>query len=371
MPVQSRRISGRVISALTRIELLEMGRTVPIISGRKCIHSLFHLDTPSITVVVRTQHDPGTGPQFNYLPPHIAMDPIFSDTLTMRRKQLLDMLEQTQAPAYAKLVMEMIAELDFERGFHVLKHCMGHLQYLGAWEKALGAFQKKHGVLAAGVPATLEEGVRRETIEALRSRVTEPEHRFFLALLMNVTTRADLFALIAQRFPREEPAEIILRWLIEMTEVSGSGITVLDASFPATLGIAIEKQPDLFMEALRHFMSGGKKIPASCLRMLTAAGLKTIAHCIRRISHAGVGDREGVRQSHTRRRNGQEWIRTTEGVSQRIYSPPRLATSVPTRLVSPVLLSAAFAGKREWVYILTIRVIARVLKIWKVWRSLP
>ena len=30
---------------------------------------------------------------------------------------------------------------------------------------------------------------------------------------------------------------------------------------------------------------------------------------------------------------GQEWIRTTEGVSQRIYSPPRLATSVPTRIL--------------------------------------
>jgi hypothetical protein len=30
-------------------------------------------------------------------------------------------------------------------------------------------------------------------------------------------------------------------------------------------------------------------------------------------------------------RHGQEWIRTTEGVSQQIYSLPRLATSVPTR----------------------------------------
>jgi hypothetical protein len=29
--------------------------------------------------------------------------------------------------------------------------------------------------------------------------------------------------------------------------------------------------------------------------------------------------------------HGQEWIRTTEGVSQQIYSLPRLATSVPTR----------------------------------------
>ena len=31
--------------------------------------------------------------------------------------------------------------------------------------------------------------------------------------------------------------------------------------------------------------------------------------------------------------NGQEWIRTTEGVSQQIYSLPRLAASVPTRLL--------------------------------------
>ena len=50
---------------MKKIELLETGRTVPIISGRRSIHSLFHLDTPSVTVVVRTQNDPGTGPQFN------------------------------------------------------------------------------------------------------------------------------------------------------------------------------------------------------------------------------------------------------------------------------------------------------------------
>src|SRR4051812_23176299 len=30
------------------------------------------------------------------------------------------------------------------------------------------------------------------------------------------------------------------------------------------------------------------------------------------------------------RSGGQSWIRTSEGVSQRIYSPPRLATSVST-----------------------------------------
>ena len=104
----------------------------------------------------------------------------------MRRKQLLAVLEQTEDPAYPELVREMIAELDFERGFFILQDCMGHLRDLGEWETALRAFQKKHGKLAAGVAATLEESVRRDVIKELRSTIAEPEHRFFLALLMNV-----------------------------------------------------------------------------------------------------------------------------------------------------------------------------------------
>ena len=92
-----------------KIELLETGRTVPITSGRECIHSLFHLDTPSVTVVVRTHHDPGTGPQYNYLPPHIALDPIHADALTMRRKQLLDVLENLDHhPAADRLLLNLV-----------------------------------------------------------------------------------------------------------------------------------------------------------------------------------------------------------------------------------------------------------------------
>ncbi len=256
---------------MKKIELLETGRTVPLISGTRCIHSLFHLDTPSITVVVRTQNDPGTGPQFNYLPPHIALDPIFNDALTMRRKQLLDVLEQTEDAAYAELVMEMLADLDFERGFFILQNCMGHLRALGEWEAALSLFQKKHGKLAAGVASTLDEVIRRDIIAGLRSSIAEPEHRFFLALLLNVPTRADLLALVAQRFPEEAPIETVLRWAEELGEATDFGTAILDACFPEEFEIASEEQPDLFIAALRHFLSGGKKPPA-----LTAAQVKQL-----------------------------------------------------------------------------------------------
>jgi len=260
---------------MKNIELLETGRTVPIISGRTCIHSLFHLDTPSVTVVVRTQNDPGTGPQFNYLPPHIALDPMHTDLLTMRRKQLLDVLETVQDETYAELVLDMVTELDFERGFYILQHCMGHLAQLGEWETVLAAFEKKHGPLAKAIAPTLEECVHRDFIKGLRSSVSDPEHRFFLALLMNVRNREDLLTLVAQRFPEVPLVQTVLRWVEELGETSDEGTTILDATFPESLGIDPESQPELFINALKHFMLGNKKAPAK-LRSLSSADLKEL-----------------------------------------------------------------------------------------------
>jgi hypothetical protein len=260
---------------LKKMEILESGRTVPIVSGRQTIHSLFHLDSPSVTLVVRTQHDPGTGPQFNYLPPHIAIDPLHSDLLTMRRKQLLDVLEHVEDPGYAELVMEMIADLDFERGFYVLQHCMGYLQRLDQWGGAIKAFEKRHGALAAGVAASLQEEARRNVIKGLRSTITDPGHRFFLALLMSAPNRNNLLSLVAQRFPEEAPVHIVLRWVEELTEVSDEGVTILDASFPETLEVESEAEPDLFLSAFRHFMKRDKKFPP-VMRDLTAANVKKL-----------------------------------------------------------------------------------------------
>jgi hypothetical protein len=257
---------GRV--RMKKIEILETGRTVGIISGKRDIHSLFHLDTPSVTVVVRTQHDPGTGPQLNYMPPSMAVDPHHSDLLTGRRNQLLDMLGEVEDPGYGELAMRMIADLDFERGFFVLQRCVGHLRQLDQWAGAITAFEKKHGAAAAGVEATLREEVRRDVIKSLRGSITDPDHRFFLALLMNAPTRGDLFSLVKKRYPKVAPAEVVLRWAGELMEVSDEGVAILDAVFPEMIDADGDARAELFLAAFRHFLKGGKKIP-SALRGLS------------------------------------------------------------------------------------------------------
>jgi hypothetical protein len=260
---------------LKDVELLETGRTVSIASGPGAIHSLFHLDSPSVSVVVRTQHDPGTGPQLNYLPPHVAFDPHFSDQLTMRRKQLLDVLEQTEDAAYAKLVREMIADLDFERGFSVLHHTMGYLQHLNAWQPVLRTFEKKHGKLASGIAASLDEDARRSVIRSLRGSITEPEHRFFLALLMNAPTHKDLLALVAQRFPKQQPADVVVRWIEELAEATEDGVAILDATFPSSLDMEPAAQFELMVAAFQQFTKGGKTL-APPLRRLSPGQFKAL-----------------------------------------------------------------------------------------------
>jgi hypothetical protein len=261
-----------------QIELLETGRTVPITSGRDCIHSLFHLDTPSITVVIRTHHDPGTGPQYNYLPPHIAINPLHADSLTARRKQLLDVLETIEDPDYGTHLNEMMGRLDFERGFNMLRHAMPRLKELNEWDEVLASFQNKHGELALGVPDTLAECLRRETISQMRHFIINPEHRFFLALLINVQNRADIFALVTRRFPESSPIDTILGWAEELVEPNDFGVTLLDAAFPETPDIDFEEQSRLLIDALKYALEGNTDendcleiqaaLSASCLRPL-------------------------------------------------------------------------------------------------------
>ncbi len=61
---------GRV--SLKKAELLRKGDSRPIIAGNRLIHSTFHLDRPSLTVVVRTVGETDQLPQYSYLPPTIA-----------------------------------------------------------------------------------------------------------------------------------------------------------------------------------------------------------------------------------------------------------------------------------------------------------
>ena len=216
---------------LQESRLLEVGSTTEIVSGSSCIHSLFHLDTPSVTVVVRTHSDPGTGPQFTYLPPHIALDPTQDDPLTLRRKQLLDLLEATEDTAYPRIVTSMIRDLDLERGFFILQNSLLHLRRTGHWDEVWHQFADRHGDVVSPIAPTLNEIIRRDTLVAMRRDIHEVPHRFLLSLLIAQPARSIFLQIVAQRYPGD-PIETILQWAEELLNFDEEGAFLLDAHFP-------------------------------------------------------------------------------------------------------------------------------------------
>ena len=91
--------------------------------------------------------------------------------------------------------------------------------------------------------------------------------------LLNVTTRDELFDLVARRFPGKKPIDTIVRWVRELPELYDSDIEILDACFPKLKNATIEEQEPLLIAAFEHFI-GAKPKPSAALSSLSAATLK-------------------------------------------------------------------------------------------------
>lgn len=239
---------------LKTVEYLEVGKVRQIAAGRQYIHGLFHLDQPSATIVVRTSRSPMNLPQFSYYKPSLAIDPFFEEPNATKKIQCLTALIRANHPDTNRHIGELLAESDFQTTFTILSKVRGFLQAnqfeqmfnTGASEKRFDALleivKKRHGARAEVFPKVFEHQEKVGEIIKRRNFVKEPEHRFFLALLMNVEGKERILSLIKERFPEADPIEKILDWTLDLAQTR-----VLGVNIPNALGIADFGNLDLFI----------------------------------------------------------------------------------------------------------------------------
>lgn len=236
---------------LERVELLSQGQTKQILPGKEYIHSLFHLDRPSATICVRTYHTTTESPQYNYLKPHFASDPFYQDVLTTKQMQSVALLLRMQHPQAVEMIDELLTKADFQMTFNLLDTAWGHFQN-NALEHTFGlstgkdhyqrlfeTARRRHGALVDLIPPVFEEARRQNNLIHRRGQITTPEHRFFLALLLNVPDRQRLLDMVQQKFPEADPLDTVMDWMEELalTKVWGSseanvlGITDCDEDY--------------------------------------------------------------------------------------------------------------------------------------------
>jgi hypothetical protein len=258
-------------------ELLEVGAVQEIAPGRQYIHSLFHLDDPSVTIVVRTRKSPMFLPQYSYHKPHLALDPFYvQDSMTKKIQSMLAMLKAKLPDADTKIA-KLLAESDIQQTYLLLQNLRAMLradkvrQMFGvenfdARFNALFAVSKElHGERAERLLDLFEFQDKLVAIVNRRDYVTAPELRFFLAVLLNADGRENIYKLIKQRFPDADPQEKVLDWVFDLANTRVIGVEP-----PNALGI--EGFGDIDLLILEDLLNG--KDPAAIGESLTSQGAK-------------------------------------------------------------------------------------------------
>ena len=242
-------------------ELLKVGDVQEILAGRQYIHSLFHLDQPSATIVVRTEKSPLYLPQFSYHKPNIALDPFFEHQTTTKKLQSLTPLFQVNHPDTDRLVSQLLEKSDFQTSFAVLSSVHNHLSgtFMGQlfnlegpaarFASFLNIAVRRHGAKAERLHEVFEHRDRVNALVQRRGYVTDPEHRFFFALLLNVEGRERILSLVKARFPDADPISKILDWTYDLSQTRVVGVNI-----PNALGM--ENFDDIDLSILEHLLHG-------------------------------------------------------------------------------------------------------------------
>jgi hypothetical protein len=199
-------------------ELLNHGEVRAIRAGNEFIHSLFHLDRPSISVVVRTIKEIEYGPQYSYQKPGVALDSFYKPEPFLTQLRVLGALRKTDVALYWGTAQTIISTCDLWMALMVLR--LAHREPTDSQprQNLVRLAQERHGDRIKYLLEALMEQDREMKIIALRESVHEAEYRFFLALLLNGLARDAIYNLILKRYPNEEPDALVLRWIKGLVE---------------------------------------------------------------------------------------------------------------------------------------------------------
>jgi hypothetical protein len=243
---------GEVV--LKSVECLRQGDTRKILPGRKYIHSLFHLERPSATITVRTYGTPSAQPQYDYHKPYFAVHPFFREPTVIKKLQSVDLLLTIKHPEADTFLGDLISDSDFHTAYLVLSVARNHLTsdavenmfHLSTgrerYERLVEKARARHGRLVDLIGPVVEERERQNNLIQRRGYLTSGDHRFFLAVLLNVPRRDMILDLVQQRFPSEDPIDTVVGWVEELSTTK-----LLGSTEPNVLGIDTLDETALFI----------------------------------------------------------------------------------------------------------------------------
>ena len=201
------------------IEYLTKGATRSIPANTGGIHSLFHLEHPSVSLVVRTHSDHRYPIQLDYHPPGLAIWDQRREPALQRARQIaktLVRLDRTQAEA---VISEALPGMTAFDAFWILDEARREGKLALSLQLLARCRSHLHPVVGDAFEEALREDDRRDLLFRRREQVRDPALRYFLAILLNASTRHEVLTLARAYAPLQPPEESIIAWLAKLPTV--------------------------------------------------------------------------------------------------------------------------------------------------------
>lgn len=205
----------------SRVEHLRPGMVRRIDSGSQgLVHSLYHLESPSVTLVVRTN---GSVDQCSLFKPRLWLNELkimHSDKFNAVAR-VLGVAAKSSAERGRELLIDAADCLTLSQWVCLLLRNPQLFVDLDQFSGLVARNRHVDGALAVELAYCYQHAVKADVLGAARVAIADPELRFFLALLLNVDDRDYLLSMVAERRPGEDPIRVCAEWLDSIARFRG------------------------------------------------------------------------------------------------------------------------------------------------------
>lgn len=215
--LEVRLLLGRV--AFLRSEMLKQGDSRPIYAGSRMFHSTYHLDRPTLSVVVRTVSEADERPQYTLLPPTIAFAELDIVPSVQRQSQILKMLATAgKWGEYSEVARHALGTKDAYSVFQLLLSTFDQVEDEEERAELLMTASCIHPNLVEALrPALLRQESGHRMVQMYR-KCESRELRLFLALLRNIPDGTAILDLVRRLYPTRDPITTVVSWVRQLSE---------------------------------------------------------------------------------------------------------------------------------------------------------
>jgi hypothetical protein len=196
--------------------------------GECFIHALFHLERPTVTVVVRSVSSDVPYPQYEYLRPGLGWYSLWTDRTWHKRLQSIQALSALDPALGRQLIRDQVT------GGATLWEAFLLVEYWSSTHKwddfamdLADRLVKRAGALDGVLIPALERQLSVRKILLRRGMLHTLDHRVLLALLANLPDASSITAILQELFPGQAPGDLLLQWAEELSRPDLRGVSGL------------------------------------------------------------------------------------------------------------------------------------------------